>query len=72
MSEYKAFGTVKSLLFNIKQAFFNDKFTLLNLFQLINEIFLQNGIKSRRKGKKTSLDIIETIFEIFISEKAVV
>ena len=72
LSEYKAFGTVKSLLFNIKQAFFNDEFTLLNLFQLINEIFLKNGIKSRRKGEKTSLDIIETIFEIFISEKAVV
>jgi hypothetical protein len=72
LSEYKAFMTVKSLLFNIKRAFFNDEFTLLNLFQLINEIFLKNGIKSRRKGEKTSLDIIETIFEIFISEKAVV
>lgn len=71
LSEYKAFGTVKSLLFNIKQAFFNDEFTLLNLFQLINEIFLKNGIKSRRKDKKTSLDIIETIFKIFIPEKAV-
>lgn len=72
LSEYKAFSTVKSLLFNIKQALFNDEFTLLNLFQLINEVFLKNGIKSRRKGEKTSIDIIETIFEIFISEKAVV
>lgn len=72
LSEYKAFSTIKSLLLNIKQAFINDEFTLLNLFQLINEIFLKNGIKSRRKGEKTSLDILETILEIFIVEKAVV
>jgi hypothetical protein len=71
LSEYKAFVIVKSFLFKIKQAFFNDEFTLLNLFQLINEIFLQNGIKSRRKGEKTSLDIIEAILETFIVEKGV-
>ncbi|WPC42709.1 transposase [Clostridium sp. JS66] len=36
LSEYKAFSIVKSMLFNIKQAFFNNEITLLNLFQLIN------------------------------------
>lgn len=71
LSEYKAFSTIKSLLLNIKQAFFSNESTLLNLFQLINEIFLQNGIKSRRKDEKTSLDILENIFEIFIAEKSV-
>ncbi|SHI07183.1 hypothetical protein SAMN02745207_04205, partial [Clostridium grantii DSM 8605] len=42
-----------------------------NLFQLINEIFLKNGIKSRKKSKKTSLDIIEAILETFMEKKAV-
>ena len=63
LSEYKAFVIVKSQLFEIKQAIFNNVFTLLNLFQLINEVFLRNGIKSRRKSKKTSLDIMESILE---------
>jgi hypothetical protein len=71
LSEYKAFGIVKSLLFKIKQTFFNNEFTLLNLFQLINEILLKNAIKSRRKGKKTSLDIIEAISETFIAQKVI-
>lgn len=69
LSEYKAFSIVKSMLFNIKQAFFNDESTLLNLFQLINEIFLKNPIKSRKKGKKTSIDIIEDILETFMLEE---
>jgi len=71
LSEYKAFGIVKSLLFEIKEAFFNSEFTLLNLFQLINEILLKNAIKSRRKGEKTSLDIIEAISEALITEKVI-
>lgn len=71
LSEYKAFGIVKSLLFKLKQAFFSDEIALLNLFQLIKEVFLKNSIKSRRKDEKTSLDIIESIIQTFMVKNAV-
>lgn len=69
LSEYKAFSVIKSVLFEIKQVLFSDELTLLNLFQLINEIFLKNSLKSRRKGKKTALDIMESVLVDFIVKK---
>lgn len=63
ISEYKAFIIVKSILFKIKQALFDNELTLLNLFQLINEIIQKNSIKDKKKDKKMSLEIIEALLE---------
>lgn len=52
ISEYKAFIIVKSVLFKIKQALFDNELTLLNLFQLINEILHKNSIKDKKRDKK--------------------
>ena len=61
LSELKAFKLIKSFLIDIRQAIWKNESSLLNFFQLIKDLIDKYGIKTRKKGHKTFLDIIEPI-----------
>lgn len=61
LSEIKAFGTIKEFLPEIRKKIFKGEFVLSKLLETIFKTHLKCDIKSKRKGRKTTILILESI-----------
>jgi hypothetical protein len=61
ISEIKSFGIVKQYFYELYKNIFKSKLILYEIFQRISTSIQRYGIKSMKKGKKTSFRILETM-----------
>jgi hypothetical protein len=61
LSEIKSFGIVKQYFYELYKNIFKSKLILYEIFQRISTSIQRYGIKSMKKGKKTSFRILETM-----------
>jgi hypothetical protein len=61
ISPIKSFGLVKEFFGGIRERIFQGEMVFIRFLNKIIESIMKNGIKSKKKGKKTSFEIIESI-----------
>jgi len=57
ISEYKSFKIISSFLEELKSAILDKSLSLINILKKIKNSILRNGIKSKKKYKKTVMEI---------------
>jgi hypothetical protein len=67
ISEIKSFGIVQEYFYVLSKTIFRGKLALINLLLRILKSIKQSGIKSKRKGSKTSMLILKDL-EITVDE----
>ena len=68
ISEIKSFGIVQEYFYVLRNNIFKGKLALINLLSKVLNTIRKLGIKSKRKGSKTSMMILEgleiTVYEM--------
>lgn len=61
ISPMKSFGIVKEFFSGIREKIFRGEIILIRFLSKIVESIMKYGVKSKKKGKKTSFEIIESV-----------